>query len=692
MAEQPAYQELENRLRKQGVPFRQHQFQEMNMSEKPSCEELERRVRELEQIIASRSLDEDCQKWTEKILQDRESLHRAILQTAMDGFWIADLQGKFLEVNDAYCRMSGYSKSELLAMTISDIENMETHEDTIRHMKKIMAQGEDRFKSRHRHRDGRIIDIEVSAQYMPAEGGRMVAFLRDITEMKTQEEDIRLRSLVLDQIQDMVTITDLDGVISYVNQAVVEKLGRPKEDLLGRSTDIYGEYPQQGATQREIVIKTLKNGSWRGELVNFATDGTEVILDCRTRVVYDTLGAPKALCGVATDITAYKGSEKELRESEERFRLMVKNTSDIIVVVNPDGAQRYVSLAVERISGYRPEEVIGKPIDAVIHPDDMNHVMKVWHEALEHPTVIFKVQYRHIHKTREWVDLEAVGQCFINEPAIKAIVVSVRDITERKQAEAEKILLEARIRQAQKMEAIGSLAGGIAHDLNNILFPISGLSEMLLEDIPEDNHWHENVGQIHKSAKRGSDLVKQILAFARQSNPQKLPIRIQPILKEVVKLARATIPMNIDIESLIDSHCGTVSADPTQFYQIAMNLITNASHALEDTGGTIRVGLKESMPEKNQSHDGLMKSGKYACMTISDTGTGIDQSLLHKIFEPYFTTKSPGKGAGLGLSVVHGIVKEHDGDIQVVSEIGKGTAFQVYLPLMEDGDDKKMSL
>jgi len=279
------------------------------------------------------------------------------------------------------------------------------------------------------------------------------------------------------------------------------------------------------------------------------------------------------------------------------------------------------------------------------------------------------------------------------------------DITERKKAEEENAKFEARLQQAQKMESLGSLAGGIAHDLNNILFPIMGLSEMLLDDIPPGNPARESMEQIYKSAQRGSDLVKQILAFSRQSNPRKLPIRIQSILKEVLELARSAIPMNIKISSHIKQDCGMVSANPTQVHQILMNLITNAYHAVERNGGTINVELKETTPgwniamshpafgEKDDLHGNSMPedilAGRYAGITLSDTGTGIDPTLIDKIFDPYFTTKELGKGTGLGLSVVHGIVKEHRGDIRVYSEVGKGTSFHVYLPIIEDDTDGK---
>jgi signal transduction histidine kinase len=322
----------------------------------------------------------------------------------------------------------------------------------------------------------------------------------------------------------------------------------------------------------------------------------------------------------------------------------------------------------------------------------------IFQTILETEGIIRNFETRLIRKdgTLIWVALNA--RAIKNDTgAIRHYEGTLIDMTDRKQAEEEKAKLEGRLQQAQKMESIGSLAGGIAHDLNNILFPISGLSEMLLDDIPRGSPAHKSVEQIHKSAKRGSDLVKQILSFSRQSNPQKLPILIQSILKEALKLAQATIPRNIEIKSHINTDCGMVSADPTQIHQIVMNLITNAFHAVEQTGGSINLELKEtaigSFDEKDESPyhviPGNLLAGKYACITVSDTGTGIDQTLIDKIFDPYFTTKELGKGTGLGLSVVHGIVKEHGGDIRVYSEVGKGTVFHVYLPLLEDNGDIK---
>jgi PAS domain S-box-containing protein len=250
------------------------------------------------------------------------------------------------------------------------------------------------------------------------------------------------------------------------------------------------------------------------------------------------------------------------------------------------------------------------------------------------------------------------------------------DITELKE-------LEARLQQSQKMESIGNLAGGIAHDFNNILFPIVGMAELLLEDLPSGSQEYENAGEILKAGRRGSDLVQQILAFSRRADHKMIPFRIQPVLEEVLKLSRFTIPANIEINEDIEDDCGPIMGDPVQLHQIAMNLMTNAYHATEEAGGTISVQLREAVFEIEDSPAASLNPGPYAVLVISDTGCGIDPGHRDKIFDPYFTTKAQGKGTGLGLAVAYGIIKEHRGDIQVYSEKGKGTTFEVYLPLLE---------
>ena len=292
---------------------------------------------------------------------------------------------------------------------------------------------------------------------------------------------------------------------------------------------------------------------------------------------------------------------------------------------------------------------------------------------LQHP--VTDAWYLNYDRAIKWIDGRVVHLLIATD------VTLIKDLQE-KQKKADEYL-----RQAQKMESIGNLAGGIAHDFNNLLFPIIGMSEMLLEEFAEDSLEHENIEMILEAGKRGRDLVQQILSFSRQSEKEKSPVRLQQILEEALKLSRATLPSSIQINAEIHQNCGWVLADPIQFHQIVINLVTNASHAVAPSEGTINVQLKEICVTRNDSLAKLNADGKYVMLRISDNGCGIDDSIKNKIFDPYFTTKDKDKGTGLGLAVVYGIVQDHQGDIVVDSKIGKGTSFSIYLPLLEQPAD-----
>jgi signal transduction histidine kinase len=250
---------------------------------------------------------------------------------------------------------------------------------------------------------------------------------------------------------------------------------------------------------------------------------------------------------------------------------------------------------------------------------------------------------------------------------------------------AERKRTETQLRQAQKMEAIGTLAGGIAHDFNNILFPIMGYTEMTLKNLPDDSRIRRNLEGVLKAATRAKDLVRQILAFSRHTDLKQKYLMIQPIIKEALKLLRATLPATIEIREDINKECGPVFASPTQIHQIMMNLCANAYHAMRETGGVLEVKLTDIRlgPEDIPFYPAV-SSGSYLKLSVSDTGHGMTKDIMEKIFDPYFTTKDTGEGTGLGLSVVHGIVRNHNGHITVYSEPGKGTVFHIYLPLFTE--------
>ena len=317
---------------------------------------------------------------------------------------------------------------------------------------------------------------------------------------------------------------------------------------------------------------------------------------------------------------------------------------------------------------------------AGVHPDDLERSSKEVEIALTGKKP-FDTEFRIIRPDGAVRHLKAHAVVSRDKQGNPIHMTGINyDITEEKE-------LKEQIQQTQKMESIGNLAGGIAHDFNNLLFPIIGMSELLMEDLATDGPDWKKAEEILKAAQRGSELVKQILAFSRQSEHKKIPTRVQQVLKEVLNLSRSTIPSIIEIDHSIQPDCGLIMADPTKIHQVAMNIITNAYHAVEAKGGKITVKLEEMPLATSGFLDTDLGPGNYAVLSISDTGPGMSESVIPKIFDPYFTTKEKGKGTGLGLAVVYGIIKDHRGAITVKSEIGSGTTFTVYLPLMEKPGD-----
>jgi len=264
----------------------------------------------------------------------------------------------------------------------------------------------------------------------------------------------------------------------------------------------------------------------------------------------------------------------------------------------------------------------------------------------------------------------------------KKMLALEREIKQRKLAEKKRKKLEEELQQALKMEAIGTLAGGIAHDFNNILYSIIGYTELTMDDVPEGSLAQKNLTEVLKGALRAKNMVRQILAFSRKDDIQKKPVKIQPVVKEALKLLRASIPTAIEIRQSIDEDCGPVLAASTQIHQLVMNLATNAYQAMQEKGGLLELTLMEEKIGSDDSNPDL-HPGRYLKLTVSDTGHGMNSVVMKKIFDPYFSTKGHGEGTGMGLAVVHGIVKSHGGNITVYSKLGEGTTFHVYLPLIE---------
>ena len=381
------------------------------------------------------------------------------------------------------------------------------------------------------------------------------------------------------------------------------------------------------------------------------------------------------------EIEERKKAEEALRESEERYRELVENAVIGFYQVEEQGKFRVINQKMAEIFGYSSSKEFLKDFDNVTklyaHPEERPKILQ---EIKERGHIERKeVEFKGKNSKSVWIKLNTrVTADRDGEIVYEGLM---EDITERKQMEEKHKRLEDKLQQAYKMEAIGTLAGGIAHDFNNILTPIIVQTELALMDVPSDSDIKFNLQEVMKAGLRAKDLVKQILTFSRQSEQQPVPLKLSPIIKEATKLLRSSLPTTIEIRLNLPKSTDTVIADPTQIHQVLMNLCTNAAHAMRETGGILEISLSEVEVDSDFAAKHTdMEPGPYINLAVSDTGHGIAPDVIDRIFEPFFTTKDRSEGTGMGLAVVHGIIKSYGGEITIESELGKGTVFNVFLP------------
>lgn len=414
-------------------------------------------------------------------------------------------------------------------------------------------------------------------------------------------------------------------------------------------------------------------------------DGSYMWIQGKGKVVArDKLGNPMRFIGTHSDITARKNAEEALRIIQFSY-----DTAAIgIYRVGSDAKILNVNEKAAQMLGYTKEKLESMYIFDIDPHSNRQNWGSTW-QSLQNKG---RDNFETIHRRKDGIEIPVeITSNLLEYEGRQFSIAFVQDISERKQAEKEASRMGAALAKAQKMEAIGALAGGIAHDFNNILSGVIGYSELTLSIAEVDSPIHRNIQKIITAGLRARDLVQQILAFSRKDELEVGPMQAGPLVKEVLKLLRSTLPSSIQISQKISDKIGNILADPTQFHQIIMNLCMNAAHAMEANGG--RLGIELSQVELSSQdirlHPGL-QPGDYLKLSVQDTGTGISKENLEKVFDPYFTTKEKGKGTGLGLATVHGIIKSYGGAIHVYSEQQMGTTFNVYIPtIMEQAKIEK---
>src|SRR5262245_36058751 len=369
-------------------------------------------------------------------------------------------------------------------------------------------------------------------------------------------------------------------------------------------------------------------------------------------------------------------AEAALRASEERFRALVENSSDALLLIDAISRVIYVTESSQRHLGWRAGQLVGQSIFEYIHPDDRDEAGLRMEETLQRPGEKIEAVVRFKHADGSWRIMEAVGVNRLADPSVGAIILNTRDITERRR-------LEEQLRQAQKMEAVGQLAGGVAHDFNNLLTAILGYCNLLLDDIPRDDSIRQDLEEIKSAGERAASLTRQLLAFSRRQMLQPQIVDINTRVEQLEKRLRRLISEDVELTIALAPQLPPVRVDPASFEQILVNLALNARDAMPGGG---RLTIETAAVELDSSYVGTHPSvvaGRYVMVSVSETGVGMDAATRGRIFEPFFTTKEHGKGSGLGLATVYGIVQQSGGSIWVYSEPGEGTSFKVYLPTME---------
>lgn len=707
--------------------------------------------------------------------------------------------GRLLDVNDAFTRLFGYTRDELIGRTTLDLGFWR---DTVQreHMISSARRSSEYIgpEVRLHRKDGSFIYTRISSKIIPdTAGSQFFTIYEDLTAVKKQEA--RFTALI-QKASDLITVHDATGRCLYNTPSVDVGLGYPSGFFIGKNAFDF-VHPHDRDLASRVFSSVLHD-----EAPNFPqeyrfrkADGSWICLEA---VGSNLLDDPNigGIVITSRDISARKAAEEALRESEEKFRALAEKSIVGIYLIQ-DGLFRYVNGMFADIFEYRVEEMIDKiTVEEVIHPENWPLVQENLRKRLEGEIKSLHYEIRVCTKSNKIKNVEIYSSQTLYR-AKPAVIGTVLDVTERKRAledlrrlsiaieqAAEDIIitdpegtiqyvnpafetitgytrqeaigqtprllksgihddafykqlwntikggnlwtgritnrrkdgvliqedaiisplmdsfneisgyvalkrdvtqivwLEGQYRQAQKMEAIGTLAGGIAHDFNNILTAILGFTDIALMDPTLSDRLRNHLGQVYKAGERARDLVQQILTFSRQSDEKPRPIRVSPIVKEALKLLRASLPSTISIHQDIQTEPDTVLADATQIHQILMNLCTNASQAMPNGKGDLTVTLTTAavnpMDELVLHHH--VSPGTFLHLSVSDTGEGIAPEIMNRIFDPFFTTKKIGEGTGMGLSVVYGIVKSYRGTVTVESEPRKGSVFHVYIPLLAE--------
>ena len=703
------------------------------MSEKPTYKELEQRVRELEQAVSGH-------KRAEEALRESQELYRLNFENIADVIYSIDPEFKVIDVSPSVEKILGYKREDLIVKQFQDLNILDPEylEQAVSDAFHVLS-GETvdfaLYQFTAKYGTNKWGEVSVSPLFRSGEVVSIISVARDVTERKQAEEKIksneaRFRELFKNMSSGVAIYEATDNgndlIFKDFNPAAERIENIKKEDLIGKSVlEVFPGVKEFGLF--DVFKRVWETGKSEYHPISLYKD--ERIIGWRENYVCKLRSGE--IVAVYDDITEHKRMMETLRQSERELRIRNQITDIFLSVPYDEMYAQVLEVVLEAMEskfgtfGYIDDQgslvcpsmtrdiwdQCEIPDKGIIFPREQWG--GIWGRAVVDKKTLysnksFNVPEGHIPITNA-LDVpiihqgEVIGNFLVGnketdydgkdkqflENIVNYIAPVLHARLQKDRQEEDKKKLENQLAQAQKMEAIGTLAGGIAHDFNNILGAIIGYTEIASLQVPEDEKAKESLKEVLKAGHRARDLVKQILAFSRKGEQERIPMQISPIVKEALKLLRSSLPTTIEIRQNIESDTGIVEADPTQIHQILMNLCTNAAHAMREEGGVLEVEIRNVEVGRWDSESGYldMTPGPYLLLAVGDTGEGMTPEVRARIFDPYFTTKEKGVGTGLGLAVVHGIVKAYGGTIRAYSEPGKGTTFHVYLPRIKEAEE-----
>lgn len=637
------------------------------------------------------AIDISQRKRVEVALKESEKRYRELVENANDIIYLTDVNGYFLVFNAVGLKITGYSQEEIVHKHYLDLIHPDYKEQVAKFygLQFVKRIPDTYYEVPIITHEGKTVWIGQNVQLV-MEGDIVVGFqaiCRDVTDRKRAEEELRESEERLELALRGADLGSWDWNVktgsAVWNERALWMLGYlPGEVQTNLRTWKSLVHPEDWPRVSEVLNSHLqgrvsfieleyrlrcKSGEWKW------------ILSRGKIVAYDTDGTPLRVTGTSLDITERKQMEQALRESEERYRAIFNNAAIGINLSDRDTRFLQVNSRSASMLGYTQEELKALSVLDITHPDHRELSMANLSDLIDGKVDSYRVQKRYVRKDGQvvWADVH-VSAIHNQSGQFVASLAVVEDITDRKRAEQERERMRAQLLQAQKMEAIGTLTGGMAHEFNNLLTIVSGYAELLLAEKNESDPEHSDLQRIVHASQRGAELVRSLLAFSRKSEMNITPVNLNREVEQVKKLLDRTFPKMIEIELNLSDGLKTVEADSGQIRQLLMNMALNARDAMPD-GGKLSIGTN-NLGEGDLSAPSGAKPGDYVQLTVSDTGIGMDGETVDRIFEPFYTTKGLAYQTGLGLAVVHGIIEQHGGYIRCDTKPKQGTTFQIYLP------------